>query len=161
MLTTLQILFVWLMQSHNLPKQVYNHFNNQDLRRLLQDGQGERGEELTKEAQFSLSSKQLHISYSFTRMKWLMNKQEGLISSKGEGGRGVFWPAAFFWKVIQAHCYFFAVKQMTEFHRTQNLQTEVKHTLGIMNFTSCEVWMHTRSSCVLSFGTSMESVKKR
>lgn len=50
------------MQTHNLPKQVYNHFNNRVLRRLLQDGQGERGEELPKEAQFSLSSKQLHIS---------------------------------------------------------------------------------------------------
>jgi len=57
------------MQTHNLPKQVYNLFNDRDLRRLLQAGQGERGEELTKEAQFSLSSKQLCISYSFTRMK--------------------------------------------------------------------------------------------
>lgn len=45
------------MQTHNLPKQVYNHFNNRVLGRLLQDGQGEKGEELPKEAQFSLSSK--------------------------------------------------------------------------------------------------------
>lgn len=75
------------MQTHNLPKHVYNHFNNRVLRRLLQDGQGDRGEELTKEAQFSLSSKQLGISYSFTRMKWLVNKQGGLISNKERGSR--------------------------------------------------------------------------
>lgn len=52
---------------------------------LLQDGQGERGEELTKESQLSLSSKQLHIIHSFTRMKWLVNKQGGWISDKDRG----------------------------------------------------------------------------
>lgn len=52
---------------------------------LLQDGQGERGEELTKEAQFSLSSKQLSVIHSFTRMKRLVNKQGGLTSDKERG----------------------------------------------------------------------------
>jgi len=36
----------------------------------------------------------------------------------------------------------------------------MKHTLGIRNIPSSEVWTHTHSSCVLSLGTSMGSEKR-